>query len=116
MSSGRTSAQFADQADGHCAAASSRVLAPCQRLVHRRRGAIEIPRLQTPFHTRRIDLDGEANSFVHGGRQRLGATHPAQSTRENDAALERSTEVASAHRTQRFVRSLQDSLRPDVDP
>src|SRR5882762_3001946 len=23
-------------------------------------------RLQTPFHTRRIDLDGEANSFVHG--------------------------------------------------
>src|SRR5690606_2759860 len=49
-------------------------------------------------------------------RERLGATHTAESRCNGDSSRERATKVTLRSRRERFVGTLQYSLRTDVDP
>ena len=93
-----------------------RARAPVQRLVQRRRRAIEIPRLEPALDPCGIHFDRQTDPFIHRRGEWLRAAHAAQPAREDDAALEGSPEMPRADGAERFVRPLQDPLRTDVDP
>ena len=52
--------------------------------------AVEIARRQAPLHALGIDLDGEADPFVHRDRERLRPAHAAEPRRERPASSQRS--------------------------
>ncbi|CAB4634660.1 unannotated protein [freshwater metagenome] len=63
-----------------------------------------------------VDIDNEHGAVVHGDSEWLGTTHSAATACEGQRAGEGSVEFLASDRSERFVRSLQDSLRTDVDP
>ena len=65
---------------------------------------------------RRVALHGQAAGPRHHGRERLRATHAAQTGGENPLAGEVALVVRAAGFHEGFVRALHNALRADVDP
>ena len=63
-----------------------------------------------------IDINAKRNAVTHRDRQRLGATHTAETTGESDRPCERSAEPLLGKSNERLIGALEDALSPDVDP
>src|SRR2546427_8952297 len=61
-------------------------------------------------------VDADRDSAFEGHRQRLRATHAAETGGERDGARERIVKTLACDRREGLVRALQDALGPDVDP
>src|ERR1700729_1430504 len=77
---------------------------------------IKVPGRYPAFDAGSIHLDADAHAASQLYRERLRATHPAQSSRKRDRPLKRSFEVFLRGSEKRFVSPLKNALRPDVDP
>ena len=73
-------------------------------------------RLDPALDARLVHLDAQGDAFVHGHRQWLRATHPAQSAGQDDPAAQRAVETLRRQRPKRFIGTLQDPLATDIDP
>src|SRR5690606_40389136 len=63
-----------------------------------------------------VALNGNHGEAGHGGGQRLGATHAAQTASQDPAPFGFAVEVLIGHREKGFVGTLHDSLGTYVDP
>ena len=77
---------------------------------------VEIPVVDATLQTFGVDIDNENGAVVHGDSERLSATHSTASAREGQRAGERPVELFASDSSERLIRSLQDSLRADVNP
>ena len=77
---------------------------------------VAVARVETLLDARRIDLGGEASRAVHRRREGLGAAHPTETRRDDQAAVEAPAEVPLGGGGEGLVGALQDSLAADVDP
>jgi hypothetical protein len=87
-----------------------------ERLVQRSDALVHVPRAQPALNPIRVDFDDKGDPFVHGDRQRLGATHAAETGGDDEAAGQGASEVTAAQFRERLVRALQDALRSYIDP
>src|SRR5262249_33695842 len=78
--------------------------------------AVEIAALEPAFDARGIDFDAEECGPVHGRRERLSATHPAEARGDDQPPRERTAEMPPGARRERFLLPLKNPLRADVDP
>src|SRR5262249_33631644 len=85
-------------------------------LIETRSGFVQIARAQAHLDARWLALDGEARRTCHHGRERLRATHAAETRGEDPFAGEIPAVVLAAHLDERFIRALDDALRSDIDP
>src|SRR5688572_2759409 len=65
---------------------------------------------------RRVDIDTDRDTAIHGYRERLGAAHATESAGEGDRASEGAVERLLGDRCEGLERALQDALGADVDP
>src|SRR5262249_5815971 len=72
--------------------------------------------LQTPLDTPWVDFDENAYTAVESNGLWLSPTHFAQSGTENKFAAKIAPAMLTSKRAKSFVCSLQNALRPDVDP
>ena len=77
---------------------------------------VQIPSIDAPLDTRRIDFDTKKRRAVHGCRQRLGAAHSSKTAGHENSSFKRTAEVLPCGGRERFIRSLDDSLSSNVDP
>src|ERR1035437_859109 len=63
-----------------------------------------------------IDLDAEVARARHGRGQRLRAAHAAHAAGDDQLAFEIATQMLLARRGERLERTLNDSLRTDINP
>jgi hypothetical protein len=87
-----------------------------QSLVERVDHHIDIARLQTALGARWVDLDDEANAFVHSNGQGLCTPHTAEAGGEHELPAEAPPPFLPGQRAQCFIGALQNALRADVDP
>ena len=73
-------------------------------------------RPEPALDARLVDLDTQRDAVVHGHRQRLRATHPAEPAGQDDPAAERAVETLGRQRPECLVGPLQDPLAADIDP
>src|SRR5258708_1211747 len=106
----------ANQSDRESGLRSYGIVHPFEGFIQRCGHAIAIAGIDATPDARGIDLDAEKCRTVHGGRERLGSTHAAESAGQHEAACERPAEVPARRRRESLVSSLQDALAPDVDP
>ena len=89
---------------------------PADRFVERCRHATTVARGESLLDSSGIDLDAQDRRTLHRSGQRLGATHSTQSRRQDKPAGERTAEMPLSDAAERFVRTLHDPLRANVDP
>ncbi len=89
---------------------------PRDRTVETRRLSVAVAGGDAPVDARFVHLHTEECPAVHGGGERLRTPHPPEPGAEHEPTGQRSAKVLSANRAKGLVRSLEDSLRPDVDP
>ena len=91
-----------------------------ERAVDRRIDALDllvhVLRPQSEVDARLVDLGHQTRTAVHGRGQRLRAAHAAEPRGDDEASLQRATEVARGGGCEGLVRALQDPLGADVDP
>ena len=113
---GNDVAAVADQPDGDVLLLAHRVLQDAQRFVERVHHEIAIAGAQALLDTLGIDLDAEVAGARHGRSQRLRAAHAAHAARDDQLAFEIAAQMLLACRGEGFERTLNDSLRANVDP
>jgi hypothetical protein len=106
----------ADERDAQCLAAGGGGAGPAERLARVIGEPVDVADVEATARPRLVDLDGDADAFVHRHRQRLGATHPAKAGRQRHGPAEGPAEVLPGDLGKGLVRTLEDALRPDVDP
>src|SRR5690606_39545071 len=82
----------------------------CHRLVQRVRPFVEIASTQAEIDRVGIAFDGEAAGPGHHRRQRLRATHPAETRGKNPSALEIAVVVLAPRLDKRLVGALHNAL------
>ena len=87
-----------------------------ERLVEVVGALVDIARREPALDSGAVDLDHERNPAVHRDGERLGPTHAAEASRDDQPAGQAAPEVAPRELRERLVGALQDALRADVDP
>src|SRR6266705_2369003 len=87
-----------------------------ERLIKRPCDLIAITAFQSLLDARWIDIYSEKDGAVHGGGERLGATHSAQAAGQNKFSFKRPAEMFASGGGKRLKCSLHDSLAADVNP
>src|SRR5262247_2694162 len=82
-----------------------------QRVIETRRPFVKIACRNPALDALPIDFDDERSRTVHRGGERLCATHAAEASRNEYFSGQRSAEMATRSRRERFVGSLQNPLR-----
>ena len=77
---------------------------------------IEVAVIDAALQTRRVDIDDDDHTLVHGDSERLGSAHTAAATGQGQGSRQRATEVFSGDSAEGLIGSLQDALGSDVDP
>src|SRR6185437_16206681 len=95
---------------------ADRVLQNAQRLVERVDHGVAIARLEALLDALWVNVNAEKRRAVHGGRERLGSTHPPHAPADDQLAAEVAAEMLFACCREGLERSLHNSLRSDVDP
>src|SRR6185437_10685997 len=78
--------------------------------------AIAIPRLDPLVDARLRHFDSQKRSAEHRCGEWLRTAHSSKSGGDDESPCERAVEVLACYRAERFVGSLHDALRADVDP
>ncbi len=89
---------------------------PCHGVVEVIGDLVEIAGLQPALDPLGINVDAKRHAVVHGDRQRLGTTHPAESAGQGQRAGQRSAEALLGDGGEGLIGPLEDALGADVDP
>jgi hypothetical protein len=111
----------ADQAHRERAAFVAGTDAASDGIFQRVGDLVEVTVLVAPLHSPCLHVDAERNALVHRDRQRLGAAHTAETSREGDGATQRAIALSlrlppTSDLCEALVGALQDALSTDVDP
>ena len=107
---------IAYQPDGSRFALAHRVFQNAQRFVERSHQHVAVTGLQPLLDALRINVNSQERRAIHRGRQRLRSTHAAHAAADHKLALQVAAKMFFCRRRKRLVRSLQNSLRADVNP
>src|SRR3989442_591709 len=105
-----------DEADRQRGPARLRVVSHLQGLVEFEDDPITISLRHAPPNPGLIDLDVEADAFVHLDRERLSPSHAAHPARQDESTFQRASEMFPRAGGERLVGPLDDSLGSDVRP
>ena len=105
-----------DETDRNRLPIFARCVDQLERLVKRPRDLIAITAFQSLLDARWIDIHSEKDGAVHGGGERLRATHSAQAAGQNEFSFKRPAEMFAACGRKSLKRTLHDSLAADVNP
>ena len=108
--------RVADERDRHGLAVRGRLARPAERLGRIVREPIDVADLEPPLGPGLVDLDRDADAFVHRHGQRLRPAHPTQTRGQRDGPAQGPAEVLPGGLREGLVGALQDALGPDVDP
>ena len=108
--------RVADERDRGRVTIAGRGPRPVERLRGVVRQQVDVPDLEAAARSRLVDLDGQADPLVHRDRQRLGAAHAAETSRQGDGPAQGPAEMLASRLGEGLVGALQDALGPDVDP
>src|SRR5690349_24977979 len=78
--------------------------------------AIAVAGRKALVDARLVDVDAKERGAIHCRGEGLRPAHSAKAGREHESSRETSAEVLARDRAERLVRTLQDSLRADVNP
>ena len=92
------------------------ILHDAQRFIQRVDHEVAIAGLQALLDALGIDLDSQEARAGHRGRQRLSAAHAAHAAADDQLACQVAAKMFFRRRGKGLKRSLDDSLRADVDP
>src|SRR5687767_1746930 len=87
-----------------------------QRIVEARRRRVEIARLETTCDPIGINFNHQCRRAVHRRRERLRATHAAETRGDDRPSTQRAAEMAMRSGGESLVSALQNALCADVDP
>ena len=113
---GQDLGRVAEQADGHRHLLEAGSLDPGQGVVQVARLDVQVASPEPHRDPLRPALDGQARRPGHGGRERLGAAHPAQPGGQHPPPAQVAAVVPSADLGERLIGPLDDPLAADVDP
>ena len=113
---GQNLRRIAKQADGHRFAARTVVLDQGQRVVQILRLFIEITRAQTKINAALLTLNVQRHRARERRRQRLCATHTAQTCGQNPTPRPVAAKMLTPRLDKGLIRALHNALRANINP
>ena len=106
----------AEESDRERCACIPRGVGELERFGDRAGQDVEVAVLDATREPRRVDVDADGDTVVHGHRKWLGAAHSADPAGEGNGSREGAPERCRSDGSKGFVGALEYSLRANVDP
>ena len=106
----------ADERDGFRATGGRGLARPGEGFVEIVGQSVHVADVEAAPCPRFVHFDDERHALVHRDGEWLGPSHAAETRRQGHSTAQRPTKVLAGQLGKGFVRALENSLRPDVDP